>query len=140
MALTASGTETSLTPKLMLSGCRSQHVSAAHVDDLAGYVTGFVRGQKRDHGGDIGRLSRTSEGNFCQLLLADRIRDAAGHLRVDKTRTDRIRRDLVSGELFCCRPRQADDPSCGGRVVRLSDVAHPAGRRDIHDPTGSCGT
>src|SRR5207253_391023 len=140
MAATACATEASRTPHPdpPPQGGReksppSQHVPAADVDDLAGDVASLVRGQERDHGGNIGGLPHAAKRDLRHLLLADRIRDTAGHLRVDKSRADRVHRDLRAGQLFGCRAAQADDAGLGCGIIRLANIAHPAGRGNIHD-------
>src|SRR2546422_7453872 len=88
MAATASRTEAKRNVQ------SSQHVPAADVDDLARDVTSLVRGQERDHCGDVGGLPHAAQRDLRHLLLADRVRDAAGHLRVNESRADRIHRYL----------------------------------------------
>src|SRR3989442_15691102 len=89
MAATASRTEASR--KI------SQHVPAADVDDFTGDVACLVRGQERDQRGDVGGLPHAAPWNLRHLLLADRVRDGAGHLRVNESGADRIHGDLGAG-------------------------------------------
>src|SRR5947199_267292 len=140
MAATASRTEASLTPRPEPQRGPekpSQYVSAADVDDFARDVACLVRRQKRDHGRHIGGLSHAAQRNLRHLLVADRVRDAACHLRIDKSWADGVHRDLCAGQFFCGRDAQADYAGFGGGVIRLADIAHPAGRRNIHDAAGA---
>src|SRR5438093_5121359 len=140
MAATAARTEATLTPRPEPQRGPekpSQDVSAADVDDFARNVACLVRRQKRDHGGHIGGLPHAAQWNLRHLLVADRVRAAACHLRIDKSWADGVHRDLCAGQFFCGRAAQADDAGFGGGVIRLADIAHPAGRRNIHDATGA---
>src|SRR2546428_10716036 len=66
MAATASRTEAKRNVQ------SSQHVPAADVDDLARDVTSLVRGQERDHCGDVGGLAPAGPRGPCPLLAPGR--------------------------------------------------------------------
>src|SRR2546422_10811599 len=75
----------------------SQHVPAADVDDFTRDVACLVRGQERDQRGHVGGLPHAAQRDLRHLLLADRVRDAAGHLGVNESEADRIHADPGAG-------------------------------------------
>src|SRR5436305_14705335 len=110
----ASGTEATLTPhpdpppQGGRENCRSKNVAAADVDHFASDIACLVRREKGDNRGNIGRLARAAQWDLGQLLLPDRIRDAARHGRVDEARAEGVDRDLRAPPSLRRRAAQTD--------------------------------
>src|SRR5438067_13330493 len=86
----------------------SQDVAAADVDDFAGNVAGLVRREKCDDGRNVRGLAHAAQWNLRHLLLADRLRDAAGHDGVNKAGADRVDRHLGGRYAFTGRSAEPD--------------------------------
>src|SRR5207253_7244443 len=102
----ASGTEATLTPhpdpppQVGRENCRSKNVAAADVNHFASDIACLVRREKGDNRGNIARLARAAPCDLGQLLLPDRIRDAARHCRVAEARADGVYSDFRAREII----------------------------------------